>query len=297
MQKRNVLNSPRLLELKKERRRAILNKILISLFAFFVVFFLLAYLSNLKNLNITNIEIYGNNVVDTAVLKDNVTEQIKGKYLWLFPKTNVFIYPNNYIKKELWDKFKRIKDISITTKDNKTLVVNLTERVAKFTWCGATLPTTEDQKCYFLDDDGYVIDEAPYFSGEVYFKFYGSTAVGRPTSDSPLGSYFSKDKFKQLVSFKDVLISIGLKPSALYVTNNSDVEMYLSRENSTTSMTGPKIIFKMDSDFQNVAENLEAALNAEPLKTKFKTKYSSLQYLDLRFENKVYDRFSSTPVK
>ncbi|MFA5841106.1 MAG: hypothetical protein WC847_02455 [Candidatus Paceibacterota bacterium] len=297
MQKRNVLNSPRLLELKKERRRAVLNKILVSLLGFFIVFFLLAYLSNLKSLNVTSVEIYGNNVVDTAILKDNVTEQIKGKYLWLFPKTNVFLYPNNSIKRGLWDKFKRLKDISVSTKDNKILVVNLTERVAKYTWCGNSLITTEDQKCYFLDDDGYVIDEAPYFSGEVYFKFYGLTAqAGLTSAAEPLGSYFSKDKFKQLVLFKDVLISINLKPVALYVTNNKEVEIYLSKGN-TIPTGGPKIIFKIDADFQNVAENLEAALNAEPLKTKFKTKYTSLEYLDLRFGNKVYDRFSTTLVK
>jgi cell division septal protein FtsQ len=280
MQKRNVLNSPRLLELKKERRRAILNKILFSLLGFFVIFFLAAYLSNLNKVKIIEIQINGNNVVDTEILKSTVEDQIQGKYLWLFSKANIFLYPQGTIENVLQEKFKRLKDINLSIKNNEILEVNLTERVAKYTWCGATLLVLGDQTCFFLDDTGYVMDEAPYFSGEVYFKFYGLTD----------GNYFSKQKFQQLILFKDVLVSLNIKPVILYVADNGDIEIYLSKGN-TASTTNPKIIFNINSDFQNVAENLEAALNAEPLKTKFNTKYSSLEYIDLRFGNKVYDKF------
>ena len=148
-----------------------------------------------------------------------------------------------------------------------------------------------------MDEDGYIFDEAPYFSGEVYFKFYGLTDVGRPDSgrptseDFPLGSYFLKQNFKQLISFKDILIGIGLKPVALYATNDGDIQIFLS--GGTLPTTGPQIIFRADADFQNVAENLEAALTTEPLQSEFKNKYSSLQYIDLRFGNKVYYKFSN----
>jgi hypothetical protein len=54
---------------------------------------------------------------------------------------------------------------------------------------------------------------------------------------------------------------------------------------------GPEIIFKIDSDFQKIAENLQAAITTEPLQTDFKNKYSSLLYIDLRFGNKVYYKF------
>jgi len=43
---------------------------------------------------------------------------------------------------------------------------------------------------------------------------------------------------------------------------------------------------------QNIKENLDTALNTEPLKSDFKKKYSSLEYIDLRFGNKVYSKFS-----
>lgn len=279
--KRNILSSPRLTELKKHRRRAVLNKIFLVLFGLLAVFILLVFLSRLNSLNISQIEILGNKVVDTETLKTIIQEQITGKYLWLFPKTNIFIYPKNNIKNTLQDKFKRLNSINLSIK-NKTLEVSLGERIAKYTWCGIIPPqTNDDQKCYFMDENGYIFDEAPYFSGAIYFKFYGAQ----------IESYFFKQNFQQLNAFKDVLISLSLKPVALYITNEGDVEISLSKGVSSTLTVGPKIIFKIDADLQNVAENLEAALNTEPLKSKFKNRYSSLLYIDLRFGNKVYDKF------
>jgi len=282
MQKRNVLNSPRLLELKKNRRKVFFRKTLFLAVIILIIFFGLAYLSHLDSLNITEVEIGGNRVIDTEALKTTVNQQIARKYLWLFPKTNILIYPQNAIKNELRDKFKRVKDVSLSIKDGKILAISLIEREAKYTWCGITI-NLEEEKCYFLDADGYIFDEAPYFSEEVYFKFYGLENY------NPLGTFFSEQNFKQLISFKDTLAGMELRPIAMYVKNDGNAEVILSKGSSAS--VPPKIIFKMDSDFQNIAENLDAALHTEPLLSKFKNKYSSLQYIDLRFENRVYDKF------
>jgi hypothetical protein len=282
MQKRNVLNSSRLLELKKRRHKVVINKIFFFLFGIVVFFILLVFLSHLKNLNISNIEISGNQVTDTNAIKGVIEQETAGKYLWLFPKTNIFLYPENSIKNILQNKFKRLQNINLSIKNNKTLDVSLSERTAKYLWCGNTPPSTPTSApdCYFMDDNGYIFDQAPYFSGEVYFKFYGLN------NDNPSGSYYSQQNFQQLVSFKDMLVNFGLKPASIYVTNDGNVDVFLSGLNSST--TGPEIEFSINSDFQNVAENLEAALTTEPLQTEFKTKYSTLQYIDLRFGNKVY---------
>lgn len=290
MQKRNVLNSPRLSELKKRRRRAVLNKILISFLGFFAILASLIYISNRPSLNISEINIVGNKVLDVQTLKNTVQKQLTGKYLWFFSKTNILLYPESKIKSELKNKFKRIQDVNLSVKDNQVLMVSLNEREAKYTWCGQIVDFAANQdKCYFLDQNGYIFDEAPYFSGEVYFKFYGM--VGLDDSGTPLGSYFSKENFTKLILFKDTLINMGLKPFMLSTMDNGDVELYLSTQ--TTKSTYPKIIFNINADLQNVAENLQAALTTEPLQSKFKNKYSSLEYIDLRFGNKVYDKFSS----
>ena len=151
---------------------------------------------------------------------------------------------------------------------------------------------TAAQKCYFMDENGYIFDEAAYFSGGVYFKFYGKISEDGDLSkreSSPAGSYFAKENFYKFVLFKKILENMGLKPVALYQEDNGDIKFFLSRENSLSM--GPEIILKVNSDFQKVAENLETALGTEPLQSNFKNKYSSLLYIDLRFGNKVYYKF------
>ncbi len=274
MQKRDVLNSPRLLKLKKHRRWVVLSKIFLYLFLLLIIFFSLAYISRTPSLNISSVEITGNKIVDTEAIKIAVKKEIAGNYLWFFPKTNLFLYPEKNIENNLHGEFKRLKDINFLLENNKILKISVTERIALYIWCEDT-PTTETEKCYFLDDTGYIFDEAPYFSEGVYFKFYGSD--------------FLETNLKKLISFKKTLETMGLKPVALYKEENGDVKIFLSTKNS--SSTEPEIIFKIDSDLSIMAENLQMALNTEPLRSNFENKYSSLLYIDLRFGNKVYYKF------
>lgn len=285
MQKRNVLNSPRLLELKKNRKKAIWGKFLISFFGLVAIFAFLAYISRVGNLNISEIKISGNKTIEADVLEQTIRGEISGKYLWLFPKTNILIYPQSDIKAKLGDNFKRLKDIKLLIEDNKVLAVSLDERTAKYLWCGENI--SSEGKCYFLDETGFVFDEAPYYSGDVYFKFYGKAGLD---FNNPLGSSFAKEHFQQLIYLRDAILDMKLKPIALEAKDDGDVEIFLS--NSKPFSSSPKILFKIDSDFQYIAENLDAALNTEPLKSKIKNKYSLLQYIDLRFGNKVYFKFN-----
>ncbi len=294
MGKRDVLNSPRLLELKRSRRRIFLRKIIFFVFSFFVIIFLLTYLSQLDSLNIAEVEVSGNKIIDTNTLRGIVDQQIAGKYFGLFPKTNMLIYPKNSIARELQNKFKRLKDVNLSLGNNKVLEVFLTERTAEYLWCGENLPDEQNQKisyqkCYFLDESGYLFDEAPYFSDEVYFKFYGLPEQLETITDSFLGQYFQQVNFKQFVLFKNALTDMKIRAVALYVKNNDEAEVLLSKEGS--SLNEPKIIFRTDIDFQNTLENLDAALKTEPLKSKFYDDYSSFLYMDLRFGNKIYYKF------
>ena len=252
-----------------------------------IIFIALVYFSRLSSLNINNIEISGNQIVETSAIKDVVQQQISGKYFFFFPKSDIFIYPGNAIKNALENKFKILENINVSVKTNHTLVVTLSERKGVYTWCGMSpdvgIPTSGDN-CYFIDDNGYIFNQAPYFSGEVYFKFYGVPDAF--SGGDPSGLYFEKQYFTQLTSFKDTLISLGLKPISIYVTSEDDVEVFLSSANP--GVAGPYIIFKLDGDYETIAENLEAALTTEPLQSEFQNKYSSLQYIDVRFGNKVY---------
>lgn len=283
--RRDVLNSPRLTELKKQRRKTVQKKIWILMFGLVAVFSILTYLSRLDNLNIQEIKITGNKVTETQELQKNVEQKISEKYLGIFPKSNILYYPQNALRAELQDKFKRIGAVDFSIQKNKTLEVTVTERTGKYIWCGV-VPDQIKEKCYFSDESGYIFDEAPYFSGEVYFKLYG---LGDFSADNPMGKYFFQTGFEQLMVFKEILASFDMKPVALYHNSEGDLEFFLTKGSSIS--VRPKVILNSNADFQIAAKNLRAALDTEPLLSKFKNKYSSLQYIDLRFGNKVYYKF------
>lgn len=294
MMKKSVLNSPRLLKFKKGERKVLFRKIFFLTFLFFLILVGLSFLSEWQKLNIDNIVISGNKVVETKMIEDIVREKISGYYFWVFPKTNFIIYPQREIKRELKNKFKRIEEVFVNNRNIKTLEINVSERTALYTYCGATvdLENNSNQKCYFMDQDGYIFDEAPYFSGGVYLKFYGTVAnIDLPTGQAgnPSGSYFFQSNFNKLISLKETIQKIEIKPVAFYIQDDGDIKIFLS--SLSASQMGPEIIFKTDSDFEQVAGNLQTVLTTEPLQTDFKNKYSSLLYIDLRFGNKVYYKF------
>lgn len=289
MKNRNVINSPRLRELKRRKRKILKIKIIIVFFVLVLVFIGLIFLSRIKSFNIKEANISGNSIVETKDIEDIVKKNISGYYLWVFPKTNFLIFPKQKIEKDLLLSFKRLKKISFDLENLTLLKVQVSEYEGKFLWCGTLIPTLSsdlrDNKCYFLDNTGYIFDEAPYFSGEVYFKFYGPI-VG--AGNNPVGSYFSSNNFINILAFKQNLEQIKLKPVSFWVDEGrGEGEFSLSRD----SVTSPRIIFKIDSDYQKNAENLQAALDTEPLRSDIKNKYSSLLYIDLRFGNKVYYKF------
>ena len=252
-------------------------------FLFLLVLTGLSFLSKWEKLNIDNIEVTGNKIIETKMIEEIAKEKISGSYFGIFPKTNFLLYPKRKIAKELEDKFKRLKDISLNVRNLKILEIALSEREGLYTYCGAVFPEPDNgNKCYFLDNEGYIFDEAPSFSEGIYLKFYG-----RIDKENPAGSYFFQSLFKKLIFFKETLEKMDIKPVVFYLEEGGDIKVFLA----SSSQTGPELIFKKDSDFEKVLENLQSVLSTEPLQAKWKSKYSSLLYIDLRFGNKVYYKF------
>ena len=289
MQKRNVLNSKHLEELKRKKRKILRNKIIFFVIIFIIFLTGLVFLSRWENININTIRVLENKVVETKDIVNVIHSKIDGHYLGLFSKTNFILLPNRAITNELRSKFKRLKDIKIDTTDTNTLEITVSEYNGKYTWCGNDIPldeSLEENKCYFLDENGYVFDEAIYFSGNVYFKFFGKI---KEDLENPIGSFYLPDTFQNIVSLIENLKQTGIKLSSFNMKEDGDIEIYLK---PVDSLNFPKIILKSTSDFNKVVENLQSVLTTEPFQSDFKNKYSSLLYIDLRFGNKVYYKFA-----
>ena len=98
MKKKSILNSPRLLEMKKKRRTVVKRKIFVFSAIFVVVLVGLCFVSRIEKININTVEVSGNKVIDTEFIKEIALKKIQGTYLFVIPKTNFLLFSKNKIK-------------------------------------------------------------------------------------------------------------------------------------------------------------------------------------------------------
>lgn len=286
---KDIPTSPRIEQIKRNRRvKRLRLMILLAILAISITGGL-SYFSNHPKIIINNIEIKGNSIIDTKEVQMSVENKLAGRYLGLFSRSNFLIYPHDKIYKSLLIEFPRIDKLVVKRRSLNTIGIDITERAGSYLYCGVSVPEAEDEvgeNCYFVNDDGYIFDKAPYFSGDVYFKYYTNI-----TGDvnNPLGSQMiDKSRFHDLVRFTDGVNSLGFKPSYLVISSDGLYSLYLKSSGLSVS---PKIMFKEDNDLAVIFDNFATAMKQKEFANEINSKYDTLSYIDLRFKNKVLYKF------
>lgn len=286
---RDIPTSPRIKEIRRNQRMRKLRSVILFLILFIFVLWVLVFLSGNKNIVLDKIIITGTHILDQEKIEQEVRKNISGKYIYLFSKANSFIYPRRKIYNNLISDFSRIESLSISQNGLKTLQINIIERVGSYLYCGANIPENKNEvgeNCYFINDDGYIFDRAPYFSGNVYFKYYMAL---EDDIANPLGKQMiSVDQFHRIMRFIDKVTSIGFKPIYIVMGQDNTNYLYLSHGANDTI---PKIIFKNDADLDILQDNLSISMKKKEFADEINSKYNTLLYIDLRFDNKVLYKF------
>lgn len=180
-------------------------------------------------INIQNIDVTGNFVLRENDILKIVDDNISGKYLWLYSKRNILFYPKSKIEKDLLESFSQIKDLKIKLKDFRSIDIGITERKPYALWCDDLL----GEHCYFMDGLAYLYDEAPNFSNNTYFKYFGgisgvstSTPVQQVLRQTYFGEKDSKH-FGEVNLFIRLLKDINIDSYKLVVKENNDYELFL----------------------------------------------------------------------
>ena len=92
--KDRVLNSPEFYRKKKRRKR--IRLILLSILALIVVSALI-YFSRQEKLLINRVAVVGEDVIDKASIEKITRDLLSGYYLWIIPRANFLIYPQDEI--------------------------------------------------------------------------------------------------------------------------------------------------------------------------------------------------------
>lgn len=262
--KKVTLLSPKLLK-QRRKKRIIFLSVFFSVIVFLL--FITYFFFNLNFFLINDIVIKGNEVTESENIHNVVLSSISGKYFYLIPKNNKLIYPKTEIIDNIKKTMKRIEDISLNVSKN-SLEIDIGERSIYGLWC-------KESKCYFMDRDGYLFSEAPNFSSGVYVVFEGVIF-----DDNPAGKYFlERTKIDNIDKLMIFLTDFNLKVSKVKVNTDKDVEIYLTK--------GFYIKVDLTKPLEDTIKILKALLSSKEF-SKSVSDLSLLEYIDIRFGNKVF---------
>ena len=264
---------------RDKRRRQYATRVGIVFIFCATLIALVSWVSWRPEINIHTVTVFGNTTVSEEDIRSFLDERLGGGYLNIVSRANVFLFQPKVVEAGLKSSFAKIQNVEVSRDSFNSIVVTIEERKPFYLWCDEQVADKNENQCYFLDIDGYAFAPAPYFSGSVYFEFY------KPFSEdkNPVGTYFLPEaEFKRLIAFRNSLREVDIEVRKFKILDTLDYAFILKE--------GTDIFFNPKQDFDALFNNLAATFDTEQFIQKRKRGFS-LEYIDLRFDNKVYYRF------
>lgn len=237
------------------------------LFSFIGALIALVYFgTRLEAVTINNIEVKGGVTIDKENIKNTIETELSGVYLGLIPKRFLYFYPETKIISEV-SSVPRLKDLRVT-RDGKTIKVSFGEYVPEALWCSATI----EDKCLFMDENGFAFALAPVLSGGSLVRYY---ATGKDVEEKIVP--FSQGDFNATKQFIAYLEEIGWFVERVEISDVRDVFYTISQ--------GGELKATLDDDPFKPFDNLQTILNSKEFSH---IKPGEFRYIDLRFGSRVF---------
>ena len=275
---------PLSLRARRRRKRALIALVLLALIGGAV--WAVSFVSYLPRFTVSVISVEGAHAVSSHLVSNYVESILNDGTYHLLSRSNIFLYPWSEIEKDIVEYFPRIKSASVSRESmlSTTLHIVLEERQPFALWCSSA----EGVKCYFMDDGGFIFAEAVSTSTTEYV-FRGGLAASTSSTSSPqanpIGETFIKAHLPGLLTLLRSLGQAGFNPRGAAIVNEQDFSVPLvSAQGSGQAEFMLKASFGEDAGA--LARNLGLVLSSDPLKEK----EDQIEYIDLRFGNRVYYR-------
>lgn len=265
-------------KLKKQRRQRRVRLAIVIAAAVFVFAGAIVGSTWIPNVRINTVEVVGTETQNPADIDVLSRETLRGAYLFIIPKNNIFLYPESVLLGVLRSRYPAVKDFRVRAKNFHTLEVEVAERHPVAVWCGENPDTPES--CRLMDESGFAYAPAASFSGDVYVRYFGraTTTEGYVLTEAPK-KFLTPAEFRPLgalaAAFAAHQGTNGV--TGIAVDSNNDVKL--------TFANGFSVRFLLKESGGDVFERFTLALRSEPFAAR---QLSEIEYLDLRFGDKLY---------
>ena len=232
----------------------------------------LFYVAWLPALRVQTVTAEGLNSEGTVAIAQ---QSLQGTHLFIVPRNSLFFVPESDMRKRILAEFPDIVAVSFKSSGLTGLHVVPVARTSAFVWCGVERVGSTDP-CYAADPDGLIF--APY------------------TSDVPMAS-----STLQLRMYAPIEGDV-LAPVRAHIANTKNIPntLQLARALKTLNANIAEVAFRGDeADLYTaggtrityiVGQEREAATLAASVFPTLSLNDGSVDYVDLRFESKVYLR-------
>ena len=249
--------------------RRVVFRMLVFLFAGTVVYVL--FFSPF--LEITDVSFGGQQTVAVQELDSLAKEALAGKYAAVLPRSNFLLFPERRIKKQILERFKRVRSAAVVKKFPHRLEISLEERKALVLWCA-------QEKCFIIDEKGVAYAQTTLDAPEVV-----QNDLLRITSqDGSLVNEGERVLDEHRVGFLTELRQTLKQRSGIEITGEGSMYSPMADDIRVKSAQGWDVLLSTALPLEAGADALRLVLEKQ-ITAEERTK---LEYVDLRVENRAY---------
>lgn len=256
------------LRARRRRRKAIYALALLTLFI--TLAYGLSWSSYLPQFSIQDIHIVGTKALRPNLVRAYVeTEMYSGEFKFI-SDANIFLFPREEIEQAMIRRVPRIRSVKIMRESllANAITVSVEERENFAKWC-------EGETCFLMGETGFIF--APATSTEEMrtpYVFRGGIAAS-----SAIGQQYLPNEFPVILGLLERLERASFSPREVVAESERDFSVRLEQ--------GFELRASLGADPGALVKNLELALTSEPIRGR----ESQLEYIDLRFGNRMYYKF------
>ena len=225
----------------------------IILIAFFVFLWWFVYGVFWK---IHTIEILNAKHTDVEVLKTDIYNLSQKKKFFIIPNDHILFLSKGQVMKHILETYPSVEEVEVSKTKDKDVIITIKDRKATGVWC--------DELCYFFDDAGILFKKSFDYTGAIFTKW--SIA-----SSTPL-------KFYDKALCVDTCID---KKFVNFLTQNKVMKVMIEGDDLRL-YTEYGYYIKALNNASTTMRNMSLFAN------EFKGDVKMLQYVDVRFRDKIF---------
>jgi len=256
----------------KKKRRGISWVHIVVIGGIFLILVVVVLLIRAPKFQVRSINVIGTTVAEPLDISDFVLNTLGGNYLWIFPKSSVFLISNDAVASAVKNAFPRLNSVVVDRDGLSSLRVTVTEYPGVYLWC--------DDACSFMDENGTVFADAPYFSGSAYLKIYSGERAPYPFTP------ISPEELTLVAHLKERLEAIDIIPLSVRFESGHKLSVSFNHYTHVAAL-----YFDPTEDTERALATLYSGLRTESVARLYHDESKVLEYLDLRFVNKLIHKF------